>query len=98
MITARQVAQGEKVETKAKSSPGREEFGARLTDLRKAYGISQPQAANAMGMGGSSLHYYEGGIQLPGALTLVKMVVFYETTFEHLLGPLVEAVKEGRNP
>ena len=62
------------------------DFSKILTHLRKEKGVSQKEAANALGVSQSLLSHYERGIRECGLLFLVRAADYYGVTADYLLG------------
>ena len=62
------------------------DFSRILTHLRKEKGVSQREAAEAMGVSQSLLSHYERGIRECGLLFLVRASDYYGVTTDYLLG------------
>lgn len=58
----------------------------RLKDLRKAKGISQDQAANALGISLRAYQNYEYGQREPNIEMIFKLADFYGVSTDYLLG------------
>lgn len=71
------------------------DFGRILTHLRKEKGISQKQAADALGVSQSLLSHYEKGIRECGHIFLVRAADFYGVTVDYILGRSYD--KNGNN-
>ena len=63
----------------------RKAFGARVKELRKAYGWSQKQLAAQLDIRFQLLNKYEGGQHIPPAETLIKLADTLKTTVDFLL-------------
>lgn len=63
-----------------------ETFSARLADLRKERGLSQKEAAEALGISGALLSHYEKGIRECGLQFICKAAAFYDVSCDYLLG------------
>lgn len=61
-------------------------FSDRLTAQRKQKGVSQKQAAEALGISQALLSHYENGIREPGLGFLVKAADYYNVSCDYLLG------------
>lgn len=61
-------------------------FGARYRECRKAAGLTQVEAAAAMGIGRSSISEYETGDAEPTASVIYKMAMAYGVSANYLLG------------
>jgi len=61
-------------------------FSARLADLRKRRGISQKQAASALGISQALLSHYEKGIRECSLDFVKKAAQYYDVTCDYLLG------------
>lgn len=63
-----------------------EAFSARLSTLRKERGLSQKEAAQALGISGALLSHYEKGIRECGLQFICKAAAFYDVSCDYLLG------------
>ena len=63
-----------------------EAFSARLSALRKERGLSQKEAAEALGISGALLSHYEKGIRECGLQFICKAAAFYDVSCDYLLG------------
>ena len=63
-----------------------EAFSARLSALRKERGLSQKEAAEALGISGALLSHYEKGILECGLQFICKAAAFYDVSCDYLLG------------
>lgn len=70
------------------------DFSRILTLLRKEKGISQKEAATALGVSQSLLSHYEKGVRECGLLFLVRAADYYGVTVDYLLGRSYE--KDGK--
>ena len=61
-------------------------FSARLAELRKKRGISQKQAASALGISQALLSHYEKGIRECSLDFVKKAAKYYDVTCDYLLG------------
>ncbi len=61
-------------------------FSSRLAALRKERGISQKEAATALGISGALLSHYENGIRECGLEFLCKAAAYYDVSCDYLLG------------
>ena len=61
-------------------------FSARLSELRKKRGISQKQAASALGISQALLSHYEKGIRECSLDFVKKAAKYYDVTCDYLLG------------
>ena len=61
-------------------------FAMRLTDLRKESGISQKDAAAALGVSQALLSHYEKGIRECGLDFVARASDYYDVTCDYLLG------------
>ncbi|MBO4339350.1 MAG: helix-turn-helix domain-containing protein [Clostridiales bacterium] len=61
-------------------------FSARLAELRKKKGISQKQAASALGISQALLSHYEKGIRECSLDFVKKAAKYYDVTCDYLLG------------
>ena len=64
----------------------REDFSRTLALLRQERGISQRQAANALGVSQALLSHYENGLREPGLNFVVKACDFYNVSADFMLG------------
>lgn len=64
----------------------KEDFARTLALLRQERGISQRQAANALGVSQALLSHYENGLREPGLNFVVKACDFYNVSADFLLG------------
>lgn len=62
------------------------DFPRILTSLRKEKGVSQKQAAVALGVSQSLLSHYEKGVRECGLMFLVRAANYYEVTVDYILG------------
>lgn len=62
------------------------DFSRVLTHLRKEKGVSQKEAAQALGVSQSLLSHYERGIRECGLIFLVRAADYYGVTADYLLG------------
>lgn len=63
-----------------------EEFGKRLTMLRKKAGLTRAQLGKICGVAQSTIVNYEHGTRIPYADTAVKMADFFNISIHDLLG------------
>lgn len=61
-------------------------FSSRLSALRKERGLSQKEAAEALGISGALLSHYENGIRECGLEFLCKAAAYYDVSCDYLLG------------
>lgn len=61
-------------------------FASRLTEQRKARGLSQKQAAADLGVSQALLSHYENGIRECGLAFVVKAAEYYGVSCDYLLG------------
>lgn len=61
-------------------------FSSRLAALRKERGLSQKEAAAALGISGALLSHYENGIRECGLSFLCKAAAYYDVSCDYLLG------------
>jgi transcriptional regulator with XRE-family HTH domain len=61
-------------------------FAVRLTDLRKSTGLSQKEAASALGVSQALLSHYEKGIRECGLNFITRASDYYGVTCDYLLG------------
>ncbi len=64
----------------------REDFARTLALLRQERGISQRQAANALGVSQALLSHYENGLREPGLNFVVRACDYYNVSADFLLG------------
>lgn len=64
----------------------REDFARTLAMLRQERGISQRQAAAALGVSQALLSHYENGLREPGLNFVVKACDFYNVSSDFMLG------------
>ena len=62
------------------------DFSRTLALLRQEKGISQRQAAGALGISQALLSHYENGIREPGLTFVVKACDYYGVSADYLLG------------
>jgi transcriptional regulator with XRE-family HTH domain len=70
-------------------------FGAKLAELRKLRGLTQPQLAEALAVSLDMLIYYERRAKNPSVDFAKKAASFFNVTIDQLLG---HEVKNGRKP
>lgn len=70
------------------------DFPRILTHLRKEKGISQKEAATALGVSQSLLSHYEKGVRECGLVFLVRAADYYGVTVDYILGRSYE--KDGK--
>ncbi|HBN13065.1 MAG TPA: XRE family transcriptional regulator [Clostridiales bacterium] len=63
-----------------------EEFTLRLKELRTAKRLSQQQLAKEIGVGRSSITYWEMGEKIPSAQAIVTLARYFGVTTDYLLG------------
>lgn len=61
-------------------------LAARMRELRKAAGLSQENAAKAIGVAMPTYCRYEYGQREPNASTIAAMARFYQVPSDYLLG------------
>lgn len=61
-------------------------FSARLAALRKERGITQKEAAEALGVSGALLSHYEKGIRECGLQFICAAAAYYDVSCDYLLG------------
>ncbi len=66
--------------------PNNTDFPRSLALLRKEKGISQRQAAKALGIGQALLSHYENGTREPGLAFVARACDFYKVSADFLLG------------
>ena len=71
-------------------------FSDRLTAQRKLKGVSQKQAAAALGISQALLSHYENGIREPGLQFLVKAADYYNVSCDYLLGHAANVLQLNR--
>lgn len=64
----------------------KEDFARTLAMLRQERGISQRQAASALGVSQALLSHYENGLREPGLNFVVKACEFYNVSADFMLG------------
>ena len=64
----------------------KEDFARTLAMLRQERGISQRQAANALGVSQALLSHYENGLREPGLNFVVKACDFYNVSADYFIG------------
>ncbi len=69
-------------------------FPAAITELRKAKGLTQKEAAKALGISQSLLSHYENGLRECNLDFLLKISDFYDVTCDRILGRSVPVCKE----
>lgn len=74
---------------------GISDFPRVLTHLRKEKGVSQKEAALALGVSQSLLSHYEKGIRECGLVFLVRAADYYGVTVDYILGRSYE--KDGKS-
>ena len=62
------------------------QLGQRLSELRKARGITQVQLAERLGVAQQTMAHYEGGTVRIGVETLAQAAHTLDTTIEELIG------------
>ena len=62
------------------------DFARSLSLLRQEKGISQRQAAGALGISQALLSHYENGVREPGLAFVVRACDFYNVSADFLLG------------
>lgn len=72
------------------------DFGARLTELRKAAGYTQVELAAALGTTQRMIAYYEGRAEKAPAAFLPQMATALAVSADELLG--IKPLKKGRKP
>ncbi len=61
-------------------------FARVLSQLRHEKGVSQRQAAQALGVSQALLSHYENGIREPGLAFVVRACDYYQVSADYLLG------------
>lgn len=93
MKTASQVAKEAHSHARKRRSTKRTgdvELGRKLAALREKHGIRQEDVARELGFTRPHLANIENGISMPTLQGIIKFIVFYETSFEHLCGDMVK--------
>jgi transcriptional regulator with XRE-family HTH domain len=72
------------------------DFGARLTELRKAAGYTQVELANALGTTQRMIAYYESRAEKAPAALLPQMADALGASADELLG--IKPIKKGKKP
>lgn len=72
-------------------------FPAAITELRKAKGLTQKQAAKALGISQSLLSHYENGLRECNLDFLIKISDFYDVTCDQILGHAVPTFQETKS-
>ena len=67
------------------------DFSRSLSLLRQEKGISQRQAAAALGISQALLSHYENGVREPGLAFVVRACDFYNVSADFLLGQIGRA-------
>lgn len=62
------------------------DFGSRLKDLRKQYGLTQQQLAERIGVTKSVVSFYELRERSPSPEVLIKLSYIFHVSTDHLLG------------
>lgn len=57
-----------------------------LKELRLAYGYTQKQVADNLGIKYQSYQAYEGGAALPSLENFIKLAKFYDVSLDYLVG------------
>ncbi len=73
-------------------------FASRLTEQRKARGLSQKQAAADLGVSQALLSHYENGIRECGLAFVVKAAEYYGVSCDYLLGRTTNEVSLKTGP
>ncbi len=73
-------------------------FASRLTEQRKARGLSQKQAAADLGVSQALLSHYENGIRECGLTFVVKAAEYYGVSCDYLLGRTTNEVSFKTGP
>jgi transcriptional regulator with XRE-family HTH domain len=73
-------------------------FATRLTEQRKARGLSQKQAAADLGVSQALLSHYENGIRECGLAFVVKAAEYYGVSCDYLLGRTTNEVSLKTGP
>lgn len=71
-------------------------FGARLREVRKAHGETQPELAKALGVSRSAVSMYESGEREPSYALLSAIAAHYGVDTDYLLG--LGAAEDGFAP
>ncbi len=72
-------------------------FPAAITELRKAKGLTQKQAAKALGISQSLLSHYENGLRECSLDFLLKISDFYDVTCDRILGRSIPVCQDTDN-
>lgn len=72
------------------------DFGARLTELRKAAGYTQVELAAALGTTQRMIAYYESRAEKAPAALLPQMAAALDASADELLG--IKPIKKGKKP
>ena len=70
---------------------GYESFGARLREVRRAHGETQPELARILGLSRSAVSMYESGEREPKYELLTAIAAHYGVEVDYLLGRDVPA-------
>lgn len=73
-------------------------FGAKLAELRKLRGLTQPQLADELGVSLDMLIYYERRATNPSADFVKKAAAFFNTSADELLGHVVQNKRKSGPP
>jgi transcriptional regulator with XRE-family HTH domain len=73
-------------------------FGAKLAELRKLRGLTQPQLAEALGVSLDMLNYYERRATNPGAEFVKKAAAFFGVSADELLGHSAQSRRKSGPP
>ena len=74
------------------------QFGKRLTEIRKAKGITQKELAEALGISQRMVAYYEGQSEFPPATIIPDIAIFLKVSTDQLLGlkPITDIPSNGK--
>lgn len=62
------------------------EFSSRIKELRKKYGMTQKDAASALGIGQTTIANYENGTRVPDLSKVSEIADLYKVSVDYLLG------------
>lgn len=70
------------------------EFSLRIKSLRKKYGMTQKEAAGALGIGQTTIANYENGTRVPDLMKVSEIADLYKVSVDYLLGREETPVKK----
>jgi transcriptional regulator with XRE-family HTH domain len=73
-------------------------FGAKLAELRKLRGLTQPQLAQALDVSLDMLIYYERRAKNPSTDFVKKAAAFFNVSADELLGHVVQSKRKSGPP